>query len=193
MRTPAAFAIGSSEAICWRARISVGAISAPWQPASTAFSSASIATTVLPEPTSPCSSRSMRWSLAMSASISAITSCLRIGQGEGQRGDCLGLAHAVALDAAPGLSRACGADQKQRELVGQQLVIGQPHARAAQRARSASYAGACAARKASRETVPAALPEERRRPAIPADPAHAPARGGSPWPAACAGRPSVRR
>ena len=45
---------------CWRARSSVGAISAACAPASTAISMASRATTVLPLPTSPCSSRIMR-------------------------------------------------------------------------------------------------------------------------------------
>ena len=56
---------------CWRARISVGAISAAWRPASTALAMASSATTVLPEPTSPCSRRSMRLSEARSRRISA--------------------------------------------------------------------------------------------------------------------------
>ncbi len=42
---------------CWPARVSVGAISAPCMPASTARSRQYRATTVLPDPTSPCSSR----------------------------------------------------------------------------------------------------------------------------------------
>ena len=42
---------------CCSASTSVGAISAPWCPPCTAVSSADTATTVLPEPTSPCSSR----------------------------------------------------------------------------------------------------------------------------------------
>ena len=45
---------------CWRARISVGAMKAAWRPASITVAAASSATTVLPEPTSPCSRRSMR-------------------------------------------------------------------------------------------------------------------------------------
>ena len=56
---------------CWRARISVGAIRAACAPASTIDAAASSATTVLPEPTSPCSSRSMRRGEAMSARISS--------------------------------------------------------------------------------------------------------------------------
>ena len=70
-RTPAASASGASETRCWRARISVGAIIAAWPPASTAASMARSATSVLPAPTSPCSSRFIRSSEAMSAVISA--------------------------------------------------------------------------------------------------------------------------
>ena len=42
---------------CWAASTSVGASSAAWPPASTTCSIARSASTVLPEPTSPCSSR----------------------------------------------------------------------------------------------------------------------------------------
>ncbi len=41
---------------CCSASISVGAIKAPWNPESTALSKAHMATIVLPEPTSPCTS-----------------------------------------------------------------------------------------------------------------------------------------
>ncbi len=51
----------TSLAKCCSARISVGAISAHCQPASMRCSAASAATTVLPAPTSPCSSRCMGW------------------------------------------------------------------------------------------------------------------------------------
>ena len=54
---------------------------------------------------------------------------LRIGQGEGQGGDGLGLQLAGAGDRRGPCRRAGGADQQQRQLVGQQLVIGQPLAR----------------------------------------------------------------
>ena len=68
---------GSSQPIslrkCCSARISVGAISAHCQPASMATAAASAATTVLPEPTSPCSSRCIGWGRARSAAISSAT------------------------------------------------------------------------------------------------------------------------
>ncbi len=57
---------------CWRASSSVGAIIAAWAPASTQISMASSATRVLPLPTSPCSSRTMRSSLPRSSAISAM-------------------------------------------------------------------------------------------------------------------------
>ena len=60
---------------CCSARISVGAISAHCQPASMATAAASAATTVLPEPTSPCSSRCIGWPRARSALISRPTRC----------------------------------------------------------------------------------------------------------------------
>ena len=56
---------------CCRARISVGAIRAAWAPAAAASASASMATTVLPEPTSPCSRRLIRCPDERSARISA--------------------------------------------------------------------------------------------------------------------------
>ena len=42
---------------CWRAKISVGAMNAVCSPFSAAITAATAATTVLPDPTSPCSSR----------------------------------------------------------------------------------------------------------------------------------------
>ena len=67
----AAFARRRSVSKCWRASISVGASIATCAPASTARSMASSATTVLPEPTSPCSRRSIGASCARSPSISS--------------------------------------------------------------------------------------------------------------------------
>ena len=61
-----------SVAKCCSASVSVGAISAAWAPDSTARSIAYSATTVLPEPTSPISSRCIGRSEAMSSSITAI-------------------------------------------------------------------------------------------------------------------------
>ena len=86
MRSPAASASGRIRSKCWRARISVGAISAACRPASTTPAMASSATIVLPEPTSPCSSRSMRFGAARSARISASACVWRRGERKGQRG-----------------------------------------------------------------------------------------------------------
>ena len=74
----------ASVAACWRASTSVGAISAAWAPASIARSIAAAATTVLPLPTSPCSSRSIGAGLARSPPISAMRALLAGGQREGQ-------------------------------------------------------------------------------------------------------------
>ncbi len=61
---------GASHALnvrkCCSARISVGAISATWCPDSIAASAASAATTVFPEPTSPCTRRSIGAAFARS-------------------------------------------------------------------------------------------------------------------------------
>ena len=60
---------------CCSARISVGAISAHSQPLSIAIAAASAATTVLPEPTSPCSRRCIGVLRCRSAAISCPTRC----------------------------------------------------------------------------------------------------------------------
>ena len=62
-----------SDATCCSARTSVGAISAPWRPPSTATSSVAVATSVLPDPTSPCKSRCIGSGEARSAAISPST------------------------------------------------------------------------------------------------------------------------
>ena len=68
---------------CCSARISVGAISAHCQPASMAMAAAG-ATTVLPEPTSPCSRRCMGWVRAAEVgAISRPRGAARLGQREG--------------------------------------------------------------------------------------------------------------
>ena len=82
--TPASAASGVSAARCWRARISVGAIRTPCPPASAAISSAMNATSVLPAPTSPCSSRFIRWAAPISAAISSTARfCAPVG-GQGR-------------------------------------------------------------------------------------------------------------
>ena len=70
---------------CCSASSSVGAISAACQPDSIARAAASAATTVLPLPTSPCTSRCIGCSRARSASISCQTRCCAARQRERQR------------------------------------------------------------------------------------------------------------
>ena len=74
-RRPAASASGAIVARCWRARISVGAMIAAWRPASITAAAAVSATTVFPEPTSPCRSRSMRCGRARSVMMSSSAFC----------------------------------------------------------------------------------------------------------------------
>ena len=75
-RTPTAPPRGPSRAVieakCCSARTSVGATSAPWCPLSTTRASAASATTVLPEPTSPCRRRCIGEGRARSASMAPI-------------------------------------------------------------------------------------------------------------------------
>ena len=65
----------TSLAKCCSARISVGAISAHCQPLWMAMAAASAATTVLPEPTSPCSSRCIGTVALASPSPSTLARC----------------------------------------------------------------------------------------------------------------------
>ena len=68
----------------------------------------------------------MRSGLARSASISASACCLAAGQGEGQGGEDLRREAAVAdARAVPALLRWRCAHQRERELAGEQLVIGE--------------------------------------------------------------------
>ncbi len=73
-RRPRSASSGSSQPTslpkCCEARISVGAISAHWKPASMQRAAASAATSVLPEPTSPCSKRCIGCARARSPAIS---------------------------------------------------------------------------------------------------------------------------
>ena len=73
-------------AACCSASSSVGAITAVCLPAPRPRSAASAATTVLPEPTSPCSSRCIGCGSARSARISANARCCARGERERQRG-----------------------------------------------------------------------------------------------------------
>ena len=69
---------------CCAASTSVGASSAAWPPASTAASMARRATTVLPEPTSPCSSRCIGTSRPSSSRDRRADLLLARGEGERQ-------------------------------------------------------------------------------------------------------------
>ncbi len=109
---------------CWRARISVGAISTDWPPARAASIIASMATTVFPEPTSPWISRVIRSPEARSPPISE--SARRWAPVSANGRDGLGLPRSLRGDdhrrrMRPPLSAALG----QGELVGEQFVEGQ--------------------------------------------------------------------
>ena len=110
---------------CCSASSSVGAISAAWPPLPTARAAAAAATTVLPQPTSPCTSRTMG-SCALQVVLHLVEhALLRAGEREGQRCDeaarqVLRVAQGrrrLALDALLQLL--------QRELVRQQFLEGQ--------------------------------------------------------------------
>ena len=61
-----------AEGLLGLASLAFGAINAACRPASITVAAASSATTVLPEPTSPCSSRSIRLGLARSVSMAVL-------------------------------------------------------------------------------------------------------------------------
>ena len=104
MRMPAASASGAMVRACWRTRSSVGAMIAAWAPASITAAAASSATTVLPEPTSPCSRRSMRSRPAEVGVDLGERGLLAAGQREGQGGEDLRAEPAVALPRRAGAS-----------------------------------------------------------------------------------------
>ena len=83
--SPAASQSGLSVLKCCAASNSVGAISADCAPLSAIAAIAISATTVLPEPTSPCSRRDMRSGEARSARISVNRLLLPFRQLKGQR------------------------------------------------------------------------------------------------------------
>ena len=107
----------------------MGASSAAWAPASTARSMASIATRVLPEPTSPCSRRSMRLGAARSASISARARLAR-GQGMAEAGEGFGPQAAVAGEGAAGAGRSRARRSWVKAIwLGEDFVVGEAFAR----------------------------------------------------------------
>ena len=100
----------------------------PACPASTARSIASSATSVLPDPTSPCSSRSIRRGEARSASISgSACTCEAVG---GKPNRCMATSRSlrIADQRLAGPRPHPPADQRLRDLSGEQFVIGQPRA-----------------------------------------------------------------
>ena len=111
---------------CCSASTSVGAISAPCRPASTARRSVASATTVLPEPTSPCSSRCIGVVRARSRSISAIArSCASVsvnGSTSRYRVEELAGRRQRLRDEPLALGRAA----RERELEDEELVEGEP-------------------------------------------------------------------
>ena len=113
------------------ASTSVGAMSAPWYPPCTAMSSAASATTVLPEPTSPCRSRCIGTGLARSPWITSSVVLVR-GELVRQRAEEAReqLAVHLVLDAAAlRLDRALA--QHERDLDAEELVEAQPPLRLA--------------------------------------------------------------
>ena len=123
---PAAAASGVMVLKCWRARISVGAISAACRPPSMTVAAASNATTVLPEPTSPCSRRSMRCGLGEIGDDVGDRARLRRRERVGQRLDQLLAQVPGAGCRAAGRAPQMRAHQGERQLTGEQLVIGEP-------------------------------------------------------------------
>ena len=178
---PAASASGAMVEKCWRARSSVGAISAAWPPASTTSAIAISATTVLPEPTSPCSSRSIRASPARSRSISASASRCERGQAEGQGGFDLSRG-AFRPTAMPCRGRASGCRARSRARAG---------SRRAHRRRAAATPGS-SVRSPPRSRGDAPTEAHRRRQASRA-PQRDPARAIPAAPAAARAPPPIAR
>ena len=86
---------------CW-ASTSVGASSAAWPPESTTCSIARSATSVLPDPTSPCSSRFIGWSRASSVASTSPISRWPAVSSKGRRSSNA----ASSPDGRPALERA---------------------------------------------------------------------------------------
>ena len=125
-RTPSSVQMPSTVRKCCSARTSVGAISAPCRPASTARSSVASATTVFPEPTSPCSSRCI--GVVLREVAVDLGDRLLLGLGEREREHL-----AVALQQLAGRRQRLGDERlplgraaRERELEDEELVEGEP-------------------------------------------------------------------
>ena len=155
---------------CWRARISVGAISAACRPASITAAAASSATTVLPEPTSPCSMRSMRSRLAeiVDDDIDARDAATASANRAGRRRSSCAMRPSPALGASrPALAdaRAAAPARAGRRAIRQRRAASRPGFRA--RCRSGSC-GRCSVCNASAKAGKPLRVEPGRDPAIPA-------------------------
>ncbi len=108
---------------------------------------------------------------------------LRIGEGEGQGGDRLGLQLSGAGDRAALAAAQIGADQQQRQLIGQQFVIGQALARGRRRLQIGVMRGRMGLFQRRVEVVPAALLCRNAASCHSGMRGHAfPARRAPPWP-----------
>ncbi len=112
-RMPSGSSTTAAFSACWRARSSVGAITAACPPSSTARRQAMKATRVFPEPTSPCSRRAIGKPSSMSAFICVIAAFWSPVRSKGSRSAsraCLGLsAGAAPRGAAPREAASSGA------------------------------------------------------------------------------------
>ena len=123
---------------CWAASTSVGASSAACPPASTTWAMARSATTVLPAPTSPCSSRCMGCSRASSAASSSPTSrCPSVS--------AKGRAASTASSSPP--------DRRGRATPGSSAAARRRAARVSWRVSASSHLSRCSARSTSSSEV----------------------------------------
>ncbi len=124
--TPSGSSHSTSFLKCCSARISVGAINAHCQPASMAIVAASAATTVLPEPTSPCSRRCIGAPAARVGGDLFGDAALRGGQRKRQHGQQLlvksRLSGARGAQHRRAQLRALALRRQLRQLLRQQLV-----------------------------------------------------------------------
>ena len=120
---------------------------------------ASSATSVLPEPTSPCSSRSIRrWRGEVGVDLGQRRR-LRGRERMAERGQRLRPQRSVAGQRPPGPGQHAPAHQRQRHLPGQQLVIGEAAPRCARPARVLRRVHGAQRRGESR---PLLAPQQRR-------------------------------
>ncbi len=113
---------------CCSASVSVGAINAAWRPCSTARSIAYSATTVLPLPTSPISSRCIGKTCARSSRISAIARTLIAGRRERQpaREPALAQRRRLVKHRRATLRAAPAAPAQEQQLCRAELLEGEP-------------------------------------------------------------------